>query len=117
MRNVAAFHVPADVIERGLVAMEADGTAILCEGEGPKMDGSSIRLGLEALLNGTGRTVDDFNRFFETVSEDHGISSAIQEAFLLALDTKGIPYGEVWGGDGQARTADVVSPGETVPIP
>ena len=95
MRNVASFHVDRGVIETGLTAMEADGIAILCEGSGPNMDDSTLRLGLESLLNGTGRALADFERFFATVSADHGISTTIQEAFILALDVKGIGYGEV----------------------
>jgi hypothetical protein len=97
MRNIAAFHVDADVIEKGLKAMEQDGIAILCEGQGEKLDQSSMRLGLEALLNGSGKTLADFDRFLKTVSEDHGISSTIQEAFLLALEAKDIPFEEVDG--------------------
>jgi hypothetical protein len=94
MRNVASFHVDRRVIETGLARMEAEGIAILSEGQGPIMDDSTLRLGLESLLNGTGRSLEGFDRFFATVSADHAIATTIQEAFILALDAKGIGYGE-----------------------
>jgi hypothetical protein len=95
MRNIAAYHVDAKVIEKGLVAMEADGNAVLCEGQGEELDQSSMRLGLEALLNGSGKSLTDFDHFMKTVSEDHGISSTIQEAFLQVLEAKGVEVKEV----------------------
>ncbi len=97
MRNIVAFHVDSAAIDKGLIAMEAEGNAILCEGEGSKLGQASMRLGLEALLKGSGKTLADFERFMKTVSEDQGISTTIQEALILALETNGIPFGEVQG--------------------
>lgn len=91
MRNTVAFHVNPVAIEAGLAAMEANGDAVLCEGQDRKNDQSRMRLGLEALLNGSGKSLADFGRFMRTLSEDHGIAHWIQRAFLLALDAKGIP--------------------------
>ncbi|MFZ5877687.1 MAG: hypothetical protein ACOYXU_14970 [Nitrospirota bacterium] len=97
MRNVAAFHVDSEVIDRGLDAMEADGNAILCDGEGKNRDRSSMRLGLEALLNGSGKSLADLDQFMKTVSEDHGIYSTIEEAFFLVLQAKAVLVQEVEG--------------------
>ncbi len=90
MRNIAAFHVDSDVVERGLVSLEEDGVAILSEGEGPKQDRSTMRLGLEALLKGSGKDLADFDRFMSAVGEDQGIAFTIQEAFMEALDKAGV---------------------------
>ena len=97
MRNKVAFHVAADVIETGLTAMEGEGKIILAEGHGGKLDESSMRLGLEALLNGSGKTLADFDRFMKTVSEDLGISSTILDAFILVLRAKGLLSDDVNG--------------------
>jgi hypothetical protein len=55
-----------------------------------------MRLGLEAVLNGSGKDLKDLKYFMKTVNDDFLVPTrAIQEAFLLALKTKGIPYEEV----------------------
>lgn len=92
IRNKVAFHVDPEVINKGLIAMEAEGKAILCEAEGTELDQLSMCLGPEALFNGLGKSRADFVQFIKTVSEDHGISSTIQEAFILALETSGISF-------------------------
>ena len=94
MCHVAAFHVDPGLIDRGLALMEGAGAATLSEGQGGRFQHSSMRLGLEALFNGTGMGLADFDRFMKDVSEDHGISTAIHDAFLLALDAAGIPVEE-----------------------
>ena len=94
VRNKIAFHIDLDMIEAGLVAMEADGNAILSEGYGREVAHSRFPLGHEALLRGSGKNPADIERFIKTVSEDHGaIHQRIQEVFLQVLDAKGIPYG------------------------
>jgi hypothetical protein len=95
MRNTIAFHVDSGVIETGLAAMEADGNAILCEGEGQKVDRSSMCLGLEAFLRGCDKNLSDFRLFLTRVRLDQTIATQIQEAFFLALESKGIPRQEV----------------------
>ena len=91
MRNIAGFHVDPDVVARGLASLEAQPTILLSEGKGPKQDASSIRLGLEALFAGCDKNLDDFEVFLKNVSKDHEIRDPIQEAFLLAVETAGIP--------------------------
>jgi hypothetical protein len=90
MRNIAAFHVDAEVMEKGLTTLQEEGNVILCEGLGDKLDEASMRLGLEALLNGSGRTLTEFDRLMKTLSEDHGISSTIHDAFILVLEARGV---------------------------
>ena len=94
MRNVAAFHVDPPTVEKGLEALSEKSDVVLMEGEGEKSDGGSLRLGLEALFQGSTMDLADFERFVQTVSQDHGIGSTIQEAFILAVQTAGIPFGE-----------------------
>ena len=91
MRNLVAFHVDPDVVEKGLSALEGKGEVTLCEGEGSKRDESSLVLGWDALFMGVDKNSSDFRRFAETVGEDHGIESAVQEAFILALEAANIP--------------------------
>jgi hypothetical protein len=94
MRDRAAFHVDADVIEAGLRELLADNRdVILCKGDGPKADSSSMTLGLEAQINGLGMDLDAYGKFVSTVSGDHSIGDAIQEAFILATRSAGIPFG------------------------
>lgn len=90
MRNIVAFHVDPKVMERGLAALEEEGDAILCEGLGDTQDQASMRLGLEALLNGSGKSLADFEEFMRVISEDHGISGTIHDAFVLVLEAKGV---------------------------
>jgi hypothetical protein len=90
MRNIAAFHVDPEIVEKGLVELAKERTVILSEGESRKSDASSIRIGLEALFNGCGKDLDDFGTFMSTVGEDHDICGAIEEAFLLAVEDAGL---------------------------
>ena len=95
MRNTAAFHVDEDVVEKGLVTLAAERThADLSRGEGPKSHASSLTLGVEAMHNGLGMDLEAYGRFLEQVSEDHGIGNAIQEAFILAVETAGVRFGD-----------------------
>ena len=95
MRDKVAFHVDADVVEKGLAELLKDNRdVILCKGEGPKADASSMTLGLEAQINGLEMDLEAYGKFVTTVSEDHGIGNAIQEAFILATRAAGIPFGD-----------------------
>jgi hypothetical protein len=94
MRNIAAFHVDPNVVEKGLEELSKQPDVMLMEGEGSKSDGGSLRIGLEALFQGCSMDLPDFEKFLRTVSKDHGIVGTIQEAFILAAKTAGIPFGE-----------------------
>lgn len=91
MRNIVAFHVDPDVVEKGLAALEDRPEVTLCDGEGPKRDASSLILGWDALFMGLDKDLPEFEKFAATVGEDHGIESAVQEAFILALESADIP--------------------------
>jgi hypothetical protein len=43
---------------------------------------------------GSDMTSDDFDRFMTTVGEHQGVSGAVEEAFVLALNAAGIPFHE-----------------------
>jgi len=94
MRNTVAFHVDPDVVEKGLTALEGQRDVVVCEGEGPNQDSSSLRLGLEALSMGFEKNLSDLQKFMARVGEDHGIGRTIQEAFVLALESSGMPIGQ-----------------------
>ena len=52
-----------------------------------------MTFGFHALINGTGMDLDQYGKFAETVGDDHGIGNAIQESFILAVESAGIPFG------------------------
>lgn len=91
LRNIVSFHVDPLVVEKGLLQLETGEDVILSQGRGGQLDQSTMRLGLEALLNGTGRSLADLEDVVKVVSQDQGISTAVQEAFILALNAAGIP--------------------------
>lgn len=91
MRNIVAFHVDSDVVEKGLVALTVQDTVVIIQGDGGKQDQSSLRLGLEALLMGSEKNLVNFNTFIGMVANDYAAASAINEAFLLVLERVGIP--------------------------
>jgi hypothetical protein len=94
MRDRAAFHVDGDVVEAGIAALQKDHRdVILCQGDGRKEVNSSLTLGLETQINGLGMDLAAYGKFVETVSDDHAIGSAIQEAFILATRAAGVSFG------------------------
>lgn len=94
MRDKAAFHVDVDVIDKGLDELVQERDVDLCRGEGPTSVKSSLTLGLEAMHNGLGLDLDGYGAFLQRVSDDHGIGHTIQEAFVLAARSAGIPFGD-----------------------
>jgi hypothetical protein len=95
MRNSAAFHVDADVIAKGLVDMEAEGNAVLSEGDSEKEGDSSLCLGLNALVHGLDWDEADVVPFVKSVAEDNGVSASIQRVFFLVLKMKRVPIKRV----------------------
>lgn len=93
MRDWYAFHVDQDLTEKGLVELDNEKTVVVIEGEGSQDRRAWLKLGLEALIRGGDKDEDDFGRFISAVAQDQGVSGTIQEAFLLALEAQGIPYG------------------------
>jgi len=95
MRNIAAFHVDKEIIDKGLDELVGERDVVLSHGEGPKMVRSSLPLGQEALSNGLGIDLATYGRFLDKVSDDHGAAgTAIQEAFGLAARRVGIQFGD-----------------------
>lgn len=95
MRNLAAFHIDRGVIDKGLaVLVRDDPNTVLCEGDGRKSVRTLLTLGEEALFNGFEIDLATYREFVEKVGDDHGISTVIEEAFLLATQAAGIDHGE-----------------------
>jgi hypothetical protein len=94
-RDVAAFHVDEDVIDRGLDELIKDEKNVtLSQGDSSKAVESQLALGLLALHNGLGLTLDEYGQFLEVVSDDHtAAASAIQTAFIDAARACGVPFG------------------------
>lgn len=91
MRDIVAFHVDAKVIEKGLQALDNQHRVVIVEGEGEPQRNASLKLGLEALFMGSDMDTKDFERFISAVGKDQGVSSDIQQAFILALEAVDIP--------------------------
>ena len=88
MRDQAAFHVDARVIERGLNELAEDEDDVtLAEGHGRRHVDSRCTLGFLSLHNGLDLDLDGYGEFLEVVMEDHGAAGkAVQEAFVLAAE-------------------------------
>ena len=94
MRNVAAFHIDEQVVDKGLDELITERRVLLTNGQGP-MDGNSrLTLGFLALHNGLGVDLDDYGEFLEVVVDDLEVAGpAVQEAFILAAQAVGVPFG------------------------
>ena len=90
-RNVAAFHVDEEVIDKGLNELVKDQVIDLAEGQGQKNVDSTLSLGALALFLGLEMSLDDYGAFVKMVSNDHGVvAHAIQTAFVRAAETAGV---------------------------
>jgi hypothetical protein len=92
MRDKAAFHVDPEVIDKGLDELVKHRDVDLARGDGRKSVDASLTLGLEAMHNGLGLTLEEYGKFLGTVSADHGVAVTIQEAFVLACQSAGVPF-------------------------
>jgi hypothetical protein len=95
MRHVVQFGADRELITRGLNVMEDAASVILSESGGGTLQESSVRIGLDAVLNGSGKSFSDFDRFMHAVNEDRHISATLHEAFLLVLQAKGVSLEEI----------------------
>jgi hypothetical protein len=94
-RDIAAFHVDEDVINKGLDELSKERDVDLSVGQGKKTVETHFTLGDTALFNGLGMDLDTYGQFASQVGDDHGVASgAIQEAFILASRAAGIPFGD-----------------------
>ena len=94
-RDVAAFHVDDEVMDRGLDELIKDEKDVpLCHGDSRKAVDSQLVLGLLALHNGLGLSLNEYGQFLDVVSDDHGAAAeAIQTAFMDAAQASGVPFG------------------------
>ena len=94
-RDFGAFHVDRKIIDKGLNELVDEETVTLAEGQGDKLVDSRLVLGFLALHNGLDMGLDQHRQFLEVVKADHVVANrAIQSAFILASEAKGIPYRE-----------------------
>ena len=91
MRDLAAFHVDPDVIDRGLDELAKEESVTLAD-VGPKRVESCLWLGYLALHNGLGLNRANYGELLDVVMADHAVvPDAIQRAFILATAAAGVP--------------------------
>jgi hypothetical protein len=93
MRDQGAFHVDPDIIDRGWDELMKERDVELCHGDDSKSVRTSMTLGRMALHHGLGLDLEDYGRFLEQVTSDHGIGTAVQEAFIQAARSVGVEFG------------------------
>ncbi len=92
-RDVAAFHVDEEVIDKGLNKLVKDQAIDLAEGRGRKNIDSTLSLGALALFHGLEMDLDDYRAFVEKVDNDqHVVANAIQTAFLRVAEAAGVSH-------------------------
>ena len=92
-RDVAAFHVDKEVIDKGLNELVKDHVIDLAEGQSENNVDSTLSLGALALFHGLEMNLDDYGAFIKTVSADHvAVPKAVQTAFLRAAEAAGVRY-------------------------
>ena len=91
MRNVAAFHVDKEVIDKGLNHLAKDPVVELAEGQGEKNVDSTLSLGVLALFRGLEVGLDEYGAFISEVTKDNVVvASAVQTAFVRAAEAAGV---------------------------
>lgn len=92
MRNLGAFHVDKDTIDKGLNKLVQGESVTLAE-VGQKSANSHLWLGYLALHNGLGLNGGSFADLLDTLMADHAnIPVAIQHAFALVSTAAGVPF-------------------------
>jgi hypothetical protein len=94
-RDVGAFHVDPEVIDKGLDELIKDQKDVtLSLGDGRRSVDSQLALGLLALHNGLDLELEGYRQFLQVVSDDHGdAGNAIQEVFIEAARAAGVTFG------------------------
>ena len=91
MRNVAAFRVDKEVIDKGLNHLAKDPVVELAEGQGEKNVDSTLSLGVLALFRGLEVGLDEYGAFISEVTKDNVVvASAVQTAFVRAAEAAGV---------------------------
>ncbi len=91
----AASRDERTTIERGLSTLEPTRTAVLCHGRGALFQQCESVLGPRALAAGSGVTEGDVKGFLGALSEHGLLGTTIHEAFILALQAKGVLLDEM----------------------
>ena len=95
MRDVGAFHLDEEPVNRGLDALTKDPCVPVANGQGSKHVKSRLTLGFLALHNGLGLDLDGYRRFHEVVMADlAAVPQAIQNAFIDAAKAVVVPFGD-----------------------
>ncbi len=93
MRNVAAFHVDTEIIDKGLNELVNYNVIDVVEVQGEKDIDSTLSLGAIVLFNGLGMSLDEYGAFVAKVTDDNvAVSKPIQTAFLRAAEAAGVLY-------------------------
>ena len=95
MRNVAAFHIDEQLVDKGLDELIMERRVLLASGQGRKYGNSRLTLGFLALHNGLGVDLDGYGTFLEAVVDDLEVAGpAVQGAFILAAQAVDVPFGD-----------------------
>ena len=93
-RDVAAFHVDKELIDRGLDELVKEDVIDLATGQGAKNVESTLSLGALALFHGLELSLEDYGAFVGEVTDDHAlVAEAVQTAFLHAVQAAGVTHG------------------------
>lgn len=92
VRDRAAFHVDPEVMTLGVHALVKDVRDVeLFKGDDEGQIHGSFTLGTTVLHNGLGWNLEDYGRFLEQVSTDHGaVIDAVQHVLVEATEAVGI---------------------------
>lgn len=90
MRNLGAFHVDKDVIDKGLDELVKEKSVTLADVDQKGVNGR-LWLGYLALLNGLGLNNATHRELLDLVMADHAVATdAIHHAFILATKAAGV---------------------------
>ena len=91
-RNLGAFHVDKDIIDKGLDELAKDQSVALAD-VGQKRVSSHLWLGYLALHNGMDLNRASYGELLDMLMADHAsIPDAIQHAFVLVTTAAGVPF-------------------------
>ena len=91
-RNLGAFHVDKDVIDKGLDELAKDQSVALAD-VGQKRVSSHLWLGYLALHNGLDLNRASYGELLDMLMADHAsVPDAIQRAFVLVTTAAGVPF-------------------------
>jgi hypothetical protein len=94
LRNGISFHVAEGMVRKGLRrAIAEDERVTILGGDDRSAGKTSLALGMQLLLHGTGWSEAEFKTLVRDMMKDHlRFSSDVQEVFKLALKDKGASF-------------------------